>query len=759
MSNDEGVWGPFKDEEEWQLAKWLIQNVGQNQTDKFLKLPIITCADISYTNNRTGTANIIRVAGDQVDLNGDVMSAELELWRRDPVHCVRELIGNPTFRDVMAYALEHAYEDHEGQSRIYDEMWTCDRWWETQAKLPKGATIAPLILASDKTMYLTIRNIEKTTHQQPRKHAAILIGYLPVAKLDCFSKATCSVAGYRLFHECMHQLLEPLVASRTLKVLTWYVQMGECDEVHPILAAYVADHPEQCLIAFTKGKVCCPVYHPFWADLPFANIFASIMPDILHQLHKGVFHDHLLKWCTEIAGESEIDECYCTMTNYPGLRYFSQGISLVSQWMGTEHREMQCIFMGVLAGAVQPKFHSHTLQSLDALQSALDEFHQNKQIFIDLGVRGDFNIPKLHSMVHYVNSIKSRGSADSFNTEFPERLHIDFAKEAYHATNQKDYVAQMTRWLAHQEAVDQFEAYFDWRLQRDVDDEKNETQSDGGDAEVEVGDVVQHLPNQDVMPLFRILAARPPFHALTVASIAQTFGGLKFMPALTLFLRNASLQNSMTSQPHSSSTAPVVSQWDCFDAYRRLSIPYPNLCPVHMTKSMDRIRTIPFSPALGRSAASPAHFDTNLNAYTRGTGLEGLQVVQVQLLFNIPSHLHISGQPYQVALIEWFTPFCACDGVTKMHSVSQSYSGQAPRTEVIPMSRIMGSCHLLPKFGTSDVLAQLGLKAPALARLQMARAFRNQEPGQSPRERLGPGPAWPEPRPEYENEQANDIDD
>ena len=41
------VWGPFKDDEEWQLAKWLIKNVGHGQADTFLKLPIVS--PICYT--------------------------------------------------------------------------------------------------------------------------------------------------------------------------------------------------------------------------------------------------------------------------------------------------------------------------------------------------------------------------------------------------------------------------------------------------------------------------------------------------------------------------------------------------------------------------------------------------------------------------------------------------------------------------------------------------------------------------------------
>ena len=34
-------YAPFMDEEEWDLAAWMMKHLGQNQIDKFLKMPIV----------------------------------------------------------------------------------------------------------------------------------------------------------------------------------------------------------------------------------------------------------------------------------------------------------------------------------------------------------------------------------------------------------------------------------------------------------------------------------------------------------------------------------------------------------------------------------------------------------------------------------------------------------------------------------------------------------------------------------------------
>ncbi|KIM63477.1 hypothetical protein SCLCIDRAFT_117083 [Scleroderma citrinum Foug A] len=288
-------------------------------------------------------------------------------------------------------------------------MWTADWWWDMQQQLP------PVILASNKTqlthlqgdkfawpVYLMIGNISKDLHVQVSLHTTILLGYIPVGKFNNFSEKTQPIAQYQLFHHCMALILASLVNMGQSGIKMMCTDSTIC-WIFPILTAYLANYPEQCLIACCMENRCplckidpnagvnicgpkcdmpelldllvchesqsstvlrqemkiiglCPVYPPFWKDLPHTDIFQAFTPDLLHQLHKGVFKEHLVKWSMAIISDEEINARFKCMTLHPRLWQFKNGISSVSQWTGKEHKEMQKAFMGLVAGGTEPCF-------------------------------------------------------------------------------------------------------------------------------------------------------------------------------------------------------------------------------------------------------------------------------------------------------------------------------------------------------------------------------------------------------------------
>lgn len=59
---------------------------------------------------------------------------ELELWFRDINEVIREIIGNPDFREYLRYAPERLFTNESKDEEVINEMATAEWWWETQVR-------------------------------------------------------------------------------------------------------------------------------------------------------------------------------------------------------------------------------------------------------------------------------------------------------------------------------------------------------------------------------------------------------------------------------------------------------------------------------------------------------------------------------------------------------------------------------------------------------------------------------------------------
>lgn len=237
---------------------------------------------------------------------------------------------------------------------------------------------------------------------------------------------------------------------------------------------------------------------PYWADHPWAAGPASIVPDLLHQLWKGVYLDHLRGWWTRLlgtkllgrgashkrrteAGNREMDRRYKGVPRYAGQQHFSSGLSSLTQWTGNEAKATARVFLAVIAGSTprkavraarcvmdfmyrarMPQLDEDDLAELDA---DLGELHEVKDVFIREKVQTSKyafnNIAKLHILRHYAHLTREMGTPDGYTTETPERLHKDYIKTSYIASNGVVPEPQMITNLRRREAWQMLRAKYE----------------------------------------------------------------------------------------------------------------------------------------------------------------------------------------------------------------------------------------------------------------------------------------------------------
>jgi hypothetical protein len=435
------------------------------------------------------------------------------------------------------------------------------------------ATALPLILSTDQTslsymcggqkaypVYVTFGNISKSVRRKPKKRATVLLGYLPV---DAFEDVPNDDERRRmkadLIHRSMEAMLEPLQKASEEGVDMWCAD-GRLRRVYPMVAAHIADWPEQNLMSCTSEGSCpvCstkwagrgdgarpaplrdrdetldairayfdydnkgelkdlslkPVW-PWWAGLPDVNLAMCITPDLLHQLYQGIFKSHVVRWLQHLVGVKKLDQRFASTTQAAGLTHFPKGISHVQQWTGRESKEMLKQTLPLVVGDLTPEqaqlmssvidfiFRAHSASMTDTdlheMDAALDTLHKLKEVMVSKGFYASSKrfdgIPKLHMMGHYSHSIRELGTPDGYNSEAPEHLHIEYAKEPWRASNKVRPLPQMIRYLQRLEALQIHRLYMDEWLGGGRTGDPDE----GEDEDIELGEVSEFSDDEEAV--------------------------------------------------------------------------------------------------------------------------------------------------------------------------------------------------------------------------------------------------------------------
>ncbi|KAJ7896209.1 hypothetical protein B0H13DRAFT_2523416, partial [Mycena leptocephala] len=455
-----------------------------------------------------------------------------------------------------------------------------------------------------------------------------------------------------------------------------------------------------------------PVVHPFWQDLPYTNIFLSVTSDVLHQLYQGIIK-HLIEWLKEACGEAELDARCRRLPPNHNIRLFMKGISNLNRVTGREHDQISRFLLGIIIDVKLPgglsavrlvqavrgildfvysaQYPMHTTATLERLEDARMQFHRNKAIFVELGIREDFNLPKLHSCEHYVPNIKLFGTTDNYNTEYTERLHIDLAKDAYRSTNRKAEFSQMTLWLERKEKIQRHDKFVEWKQ-----------------SGCPPPPIVENLHPGMIYERKLTMPKHPTHKAVKFATLETEYGAPFFRDALSRYIVQLT-EPALTAAQIEREAISFDVPFNSVPVFQRIkfstSDPYANDGPTDSI--VDSIHVQP-GKTLKSGDPVPARFDTALiNTGDGGkVGVAGYRIAQVKVVFSLPPRLAKTifppaiVPPKYLAYVEWFSSFKPQpEQYHLMYKVARTIKNGDRLASIIPVSNIRCSIHLLPKFG------------------------------------------------------------
>jgi hypothetical protein len=174
-------------------------------------------------------------------------------------------------------------------------------------------------------------------------------------------------------------------------------------------------------------------------------------------------HDYKLRWIEGIQYSKRyfpelIFDRIAVVPHFAGLRRFPQGRGF-KQWTGDDSKALMKVFIPAITGLVPSGLvraisaflefcylvrRSQIDESvLEKLDDAVDHFHHERQIFITLGIRDNFLLPRQHSIKHYRSLIQMFGAPNGLCSSITESKHIKAVKQPWRRSSRNDPLGQM----------------------------------------------------------------------------------------------------------------------------------------------------------------------------------------------------------------------------------------------------------------------------------------------------------------------------
>ncbi|KAJ8091523.1 hypothetical protein PM082_024443 [Marasmius tenuissimus] len=459
------------------------------------------------------------------------------LHLRDTRLLLHHQLADPGFKGKTSYSAYRQY--NPCGKRVYSNVMSADWAWQQSDRVAEdssthGAMFVPVVCGSDKTtvsvatghqeyhpVYQSPGNI---TNAARRGHGSGVLpsAFLPIPKTSKKHREKPIFKSFcrQLYHACLARIYEPLREGMTTPDIVLCAD-GHFRKVIYGVGPYIADYPEQVWLAGivqgwcakcdatpdnldntphahlrtrTTHEVLVTIFDPgtLWDDygvrsdvtpfthkFPRADIHELMAPDLLHQLVKGTFFDHLVKWTNEYLYKvhtkeeansiiQDIDRRISAVPAFPGLRRFPDGRDF-NQWTGDDSKALMKVYIVAIKGHVPSDMvkslaafmeccftvrkNSLTSDDFDMFDHHLARFHEYREVYITSGVRADLSLPRQHSLVHYRRSIRMFGSPNGLCSSITESKHIKAVKEPWRRSNRYKALSQMIKTIARLEKM------------------------------------------------------------------------------------------------------------------------------------------------------------------------------------------------------------------------------------------------------------------------------------------------------------------